>query len=202
MVTFSGNKSFLIAPRCPDSRCNAAAYCAASKREVDSKVLVPFYDKSPCVSPQAFLAEGSQLIGDVKVGANASIWFNAVLRADRGEIVVGEFSSIQDCCVLHGPVRVGDYVTCGHGAILHGAIVEDNCVVGMNAVVLDEAVVGHGSVVAAGAVVPQGMKIPPRSMVVGVPAKVIKEFPEENEGALRQMARAYFDFAKPHMKNK
>ncbi|MDD3718648.1 MAG: gamma carbonic anhydrase family protein [Actinomycetota bacterium] len=162
-------------------------------------MLVPYHDKSPRISPEAFLAEGSQLIGDVRVGANASIWYNAVLRADRGEIVVGEFSSIQDCCVLHGPVHVGNYVTCGHGAILHGATIEDNCVIGMNSVVLDETVVGHGSVVAAGAVVPQGMKIPARSMVAGVPAKVIKELPEDNEGALREMARAYFNFAKPHM---
>lgn len=162
-------------------------------------MLIPYYDKSPRVSPEAFLAEGSQLIGDVRVGANASIWYNAVLRADRGEIVVGDYSSIQDCCVLHGPVHVGDHVTCGHGAILHGATIEDNCVIGMNSVVLDGVVVGHGSIIAAGAVVPQGMSIPPRSMVVGVPAKVTKEFPEGNEQVLKDMATAYFDFARPHM---
>jgi len=162
-------------------------------------MLIPYRDKSPRVSPDAFLAEGARLIGDVKVGSHASIWYNAVLRADRGEIVVGEYTSIQDCCVLHGPVTVGNYVTCGHGAILHGATVEDNCVIGMNAVILDGAVVGHGSVVAAGAVVPQGMQIPPRSMVMGVPAKVTKELPEENEEKLRQTAQAYFEFARPHM---
>lgn len=161
-------------------------------------MLIPYRDKAPRVSPAAFLAEGSQLIGDVRVGDNASIWFNAVLRADRGDIVVGDYSSIQDCCVLHGPVHVGDHVTCGHGAILHGATVEDNCVIGMNAVVLDEAVVGHGSIVAAGAVVPQGTKIPPHSMVAGVPAKIIKELPEENEAQLREIATAYFEYARPH----
>ena len=162
-------------------------------------MLTTYYDKSPLVSPAAFLAEGCQLIGDVSIGANASIWYNAVLRADRGEIVVGDFTSIQDCCVLHGPVHVGRYVTCGHGAILHGATIEDSCVIGMNAVVLDNVVVGHGSIIAAGAVLPQGMNVPPHSMVVGVPAKVTKEFPEENEGALRDMAIAYFEFARPHM---
>jgi carbonic anhydrase/acetyltransferase-like protein (isoleucine patch superfamily) len=162
-------------------------------------MLISYYDRSPRVSPEAFLAEGAQLIGDIRVGDNASIWFNAVLRADRGEIVIGDFSSIQDCCVLHGPVHVGSHVTCGHGAILHGATIEDNCVIGMNAVVLDEVVVGHGSVVAAGAVVPQGMKIPPNSMVVGVPAKVVKELPEGNEEQLHEMATAYFEFARPHM---
>lgn len=163
-------------------------------------MLVSYRDKTPRVSPDAFLAEGAQLIGDVSVGSHSSIWYNAVLRADRGEIVVGEYSSIQDCCVLHGPVKVGNYVTCGHGAILHGATVEDNCVIGMNAVILDGVVVGRGSVVAAGAVVPQGMQIPPRSMVMGIPAKVTRELPEENEERLRQMAQAYFEFARPHMR--
>ncbi len=163
-------------------------------------MLIPYQDQSPRVSPQAFLAEGAMLIGNVRVGPNSSIWFNAVLRADRGEIAVGEWSSIQDCCVLHGPVRVGNNVTCGHAAVLHGATVEDNCVIGMNAVILDGAVIGHGSVVAAGAVVPQGMIVPPRSMVIGIPAKVTKVLPEENEQALKETATAYFEYARPHMK--
>lgn len=162
-------------------------------------MLIPYMDRVPRVSPQAYLAEGAMLIGDVRVGSNSSIWFNAVLRADRGEIVVGDWTSVQDCCVLHGPVHIGNHVTCGHACVLHGATVEDNCVIGMNAVVLDGVVVGHGSVVAAGAVVPQGMIIPPRSMVAGVPAKVVKELPEENEQVLKDMATAYFDFARPHM---
>lgn len=161
--------------------------------------LVAHKDRMPRVSPEAFLAEGARLIGDVRVGPNASIWYNAVLRADRGEILVGKFTSIQDCCVLHGPVKVGDHVTVGHGAILHGATVEDNCVIGMNAVVLDGVTVGHGSVIAAGAVVPQGTNVPPHSMVAGVPAKVVKELPPDNEEALKGMAVAYFDYARPHM---
>jgi carbonic anhydrase/acetyltransferase-like protein (isoleucine patch superfamily) len=162
-------------------------------------MLVEHKGHMPRVSPQAFLAEGAMLIGNVQVGPHASIWYNAVLRADRGEILVGEFTSIQDCCVLHGPVRVGDHVTVGHGAILHGATVEDNCVIGMNAVVLDGVTVGHGSVIAAGAVVPQGTNVPPHSMVAGVPAKVVKELPPNNEEALKEMAVAYFESARPHM---
>lgn len=164
-------------------------------------MLIAFYDKTPMVSPEAFLAEGAMLIGDVRVKSFSSIWYNAVLRADRGEIVVGEYSSIQDCCVLHGPVHVGDYVTVGHGAVLHGATVEEDCVVGMKSVVLDEVVVGHGSIIAAGAVVPQGMRIPPLTMVAGVPCKVVKEFTPENERALREIAKAYFEFARPHLPN-
>ena len=162
-------------------------------------MLIPHNDRAPRVSPEAFLAEGARLIGDVRIGPNSSIWYNAVLRADRGEIVVGEYSSIQDCCVCHGPVHVGSHVTVGHGAILHGATVEDNSVIGMNSVVLDGTLVGHGSVVAAGAVVPQGMKIPPHSMVVGIPAKVTKELTPENEEVLHDIAAAYFEFARPHM---
>lgn len=162
-------------------------------------MLIPFYDQAPQVSPDAFLADGCMLIGNVKVGPNANIWYNAALRADRGEIVVGDFSSIQDCCVLHGPVNVGSHVIVGHGAILHGATVEDNCVIGMNAVVLDNATIGHGSVVAAGAVVPQGMQVPPHAMVAGVPAKIIKELPAENEEVFKKMATDYFEFARPHM---
>jgi carbonic anhydrase/acetyltransferase-like protein (isoleucine patch superfamily) len=163
------------------------------------KMLIPFYDQKPEVSPEAFLAEGAKLIGNVKVGPNANIWYNAALRADRGEIVVGDYSSIQDCCVLHGPVQVGSHVIVGHAAVLHGATIEDNCVIGMNAVVLDNAVVGHGSVVAAGAVVAQGMQVPPHSMVAGVPAKVMKELPAENEEVFRKMATDYFEFARPHL---
>ncbi len=162
-------------------------------------MLIPFRDKTPQVSKDAFIAEGAKLIGPVNVASKVSIWFNAVLRADRGEIVVGEGSSIQDCCVLHGPVTVGKYVTVGHAAVLHGAVVEDNCVIGMNSVILDGANIGHGSVVAAGAVVPEGMIVPPRSLVRGVPAKVAREFPEEMEKNLHDIAAAYFEFAKPHM---
>lgn len=162
-------------------------------------MLIPYRDQMPQVSPGAFLADGAMLIGNVTVGPNANIWYNAVLRADRGEIIVGDFSSVQDCCVLHGPVQVGSHVIVGHAAVLHGATIEDNCVIGMNAVVLDNANVGHGSIVAAGAVVAQGMQVPPRSMVAGVPAKIVKELPAENEEFLRKMATDYFEFARPHM---
>jgi carbonic anhydrase/acetyltransferase-like protein (isoleucine patch superfamily) len=162
-------------------------------------MLIPYRDDTPDVDPEAFIAEGARLIGKVKVAPHSSIWYNAVLRADRGEIVVGEYTSVQDCCVLHGPVKLGSHVTVGHGAVLHGAVVEDRCVVGMNSVVLDGVVVGHGSVIAAGAVVPQGMRIPPSSLVMGVPAKVTKQLPPENEKALEEMAEAYFEFARPHM---
>lgn len=128
------------------------------------------------ISPTAWVAPGAVLRGNVTIGDGVSIWYNAVLRADQESISIGRGSNVQDACVLHGDpghnITVGEQVTIGHGAILHGCTVEDHCLIGMNAVVLDLAVVGEGSIVGAGAVVSAGMVIPPRSLVVGVPAKV------------------------------
>lgn len=164
-------------------------------------MLIPYNEKRPSVAEEAFVAPGAMLIGPVSVGRRSTVWFNAVLRADRGEIVVGEETSIQDCSVLHGPVSVGSYVTVGHGAILHGAVIEDNVLVGMNSVVLDDSRIGHGSIVAAGAVVPERMEVPPHSLVAGVPARVIKQLPPEQEEGLRAVAAFYYAFAEPHMES-
>jgi carbonic anhydrase/acetyltransferase-like protein (isoleucine patch superfamily) len=163
---------------------------------------IPYLEKEPSVAEDAYIAPGAMLIGPVSVGRRSTIWFNAVLRADRGEIIVGEETSIQDCSVLHGPVSVGSYVTVGHGVILHGAVIEDNVIVGMNSVVLDDARIGHGSIVAAGAVVPERMEVPPHSLVAGVPAKIIKQLPEEQEQGIRAIAVSYYAFAEPHMESK
>ncbi len=163
---------------------------------------IPYMGKEPWVADDAYVAPGAMLIGQVSVGKRSTIWFNAVLRADRGDITVGEETSIQDCSVLHGPVTVGNYVTVGHGTILHGTVIEDNCIVGMNSVVLDDARIGHGSVVAAGAVVPERMEVPPHSLVAGVPAKIIKQLPEEQEDVLHAIAQSYYAFAEPHMESK
>ncbi len=138
----------------------------------------------PKIHPSAWVAPGAFLRGDVTVGEQVSIWYNAVLRADQETIAVGKGSNIQDNCVLHGDagcdVTVGEFVTVGHGAILHGCTVEDKCLIGMNAVVLDHAVVGAGSIVGAGAVVSAGTIIPPKSLVVGIPAKVKKTLTDED----------------------
>lgn len=163
---------------------------------------ISYMGREPKVADDAYIAPGAMLIGPVSVGKRSTIWFNAVLRADRGEITIGEETSIQDCSVLHGPVIVGDYVTVGHGTVLHGTVIEDNCIVGMNSVVLDDARIGHGSVVAAGAVVPERMEVPPHSLVAGVPAKVIKQLPEEQEQALHAIALSYYAFAEPHLESK
>lgn len=132
----------------------------------------------------AWVAPGAHLLGDVTLGEQTSVWYNAVLRGDQESITIGKASNIQDCCVLHGDagndVVVGDYVTVGHSAVLHGCTVEDHCIIGMGAVVLDHALVGAGSIVGAGAVVSAGTVIPPRSLVVGIPGKVKKTLTEED----------------------
>ena len=148
------------------------------------------------IHPTAWVAPGAILRGDITLGEQVSIWYNAVLRADQETITVGKGSNIQDNCVLHGDpgnhIVVGENVTVGHGAILHGCTVEDQCLIGMNAVVLDNTVIGKGSIVGAGAVVGSGQTIPPRSLVLGVPAKVKKTLTEEESAGNLENVEEYF----------
>lgn len=147
------------------------------------------------IHEKAWIAPGAVIRGDVSLAEGVSVWYHAVLRADQETITVGKNSNIQDCCVLHGDaghdVTVGENVTVGHSAILHGCTVEDNCLIGMGAVVLDFAVIGAGSIVGAGSVVPAGMVIPPKSLVVGIPAKVKKTLGDEAEADILRNMREY-----------
>lgn len=158
--------------------------------------------KEPQVDPEAFTAPTSVVIGDVTLHAGASVWYGAVLRADFGPIVIGADSNIQDNCTLHVdpgfPITVGERVSVGHNAVLHGATVEDDCLIGMGATVLNGAVIGAGSLVAAQALVPQGMQVPPGSLVAGVPAKVKRPLTEEERQGLTLNGTFYVDLAKTH----
>lgn len=147
----------------------------------------------------AWIAPSAVVKGTVTLGEQVSVWFNAAVRGIGMGITVGNYSNIQDCVVIHGDIGndvvIGDYVSLGHGAVLHGCTVEDHCIIGMNAVVLDGAHIGKGSIVGAGAVVPAGAQIPPNSLVVGMPAKVKRSLsPEEVEGNI-QNAKEYMAFA-------
>jgi carbonic anhydrase/acetyltransferase-like protein (isoleucine patch superfamily) len=147
------------------------------------------------IHEDTFVAPSADVVGEVTVGAGSSIWYQAVLRGDMAPITIGEHSNIQDGCLLHVangfPLQVGNYVTVGHGAILHGCTVEDGVLIGMGAIVLDGAVIGEGSIIGAGALVPEGKVIPPRSLVVGVPGKVIRELDDTKAAGLITHAKNY-----------
>lgn len=157
--------------------------------------LIPFDRVLPVVDPTAFLADNATLVGRVTVKAGASIWFGAVMRGDTDDLVLGERSNLQDNVVVHAdpgsPAIIGDGVSVGHGAVVHGCRIDDDCLIGMNATVLNGAVIGAESLVAAGAVVLEGTVIPPRSLVAGVPAKVRRELTEDEIAAIRRNADGY-----------
>lgn len=142
-----------------------------------------FEGKSPVINEKTYIAEGGQVIGDVAMDEYSSIWHNTVVRGDVSYIKIGKYSNIQDNSVVHVaddcPTIIGDYVTVGHGAILHGCKIEDHCLIGMGSVVLNGSVVGRGSIIAAGAVIKENQIIPPYSLVVGMPGKIIRAIPEK-----------------------
>ncbi|GHH50375.1 gamma carbonic anhydrase family protein [Streptomyces candidus] len=158
--------------------------------------------KQPRLAPGAFAAPTSVVVGEVTMAEGASLWYHAVLRADCGPIVLGADSNIQDNCTVHVdpgfPVTVGERVSVGHNAVLHGCTVEDDVLIGMGATVLNGAHIGAGSLVAAQALVPQGMRVPPGSLVAGVPAKVRRELTEEEREGLKVNALMYRDLAQQH----
>ncbi|MFJ6636110.1 gamma carbonic anhydrase family protein [Streptomyces sp. NPDC091376] len=158
--------------------------------------------KEPHIAPEAFTAPTSVVIGEVTMEAGASVWYHTVLRADCGPIVLGADSNIQDNCTVHVdpgfPVTVGERVSVGHNAVLHGCTVEDDVLVGMGATVLNGAHIGAGSLVAAQALVPQGMRVPPGSLVAGVPAKIRRELTDEEREGIKLNAAMYLELAKNH----
>ncbi len=152
----------------------------------------------PRIAESAFIAASADLIGDVEIHQDVSIWYQVVLRGDIGPIQVGRHSNIQDGSVLHSvtgvPVNVGEWVTVGHRAILHGCTVEDHCLVGMGAIVLNGARVGEGSIVAAGALVLEDTVIPPGSLYVGVPAKLRRKLNDEDRAFIDAHAGHYLEY--------
>jgi carbonic anhydrase/acetyltransferase-like protein (isoleucine patch superfamily) len=163
--------------------------------DLSRPTLVAFDGAEPDVSDSAWVSGGATLIGSVVIGARSSVWFATVLRADLDRIVVGEETNLQDGVVVHAdpgfPVSVGDRVSVGHRAVIHGCEVEDDVLIGMGAVVLNGAHIGHGSLVAAGAVVLEGTTVPPRSLVAGVPAKVRRQLTDDEVAGVRSNAAAY-----------
>jgi len=147
-------------------------------------MLIPFKDKKPNVHDTVFLAPGSYVIGDVQVGKETSIWFNAVLRGDEDAIIIGDRCSIQDNATIHlfegSPVVVEEEVTVGHNVILHGCTIKKRCIIGMGSTILDGAVIGEECIIGANTLIPSNKIIPPRSLVLGSPGKVVRDLTKKD----------------------
>ncbi len=162
--------------------------------------IISYGDKLPVLDQTVFVAPGARIIGRVVIGAYSSIWYNVVIRGDADEVSIGSGTNIQDGAVLHedggSPLVIGDNVTVAHHATLHGCHVGDGAMIGMGAIVLSGAVIGEHSVVGAGSLVLGGKEIPPCSLVMGSPAKVVRELTPEDIDNFGKMARRYRDRAR------
>jgi carbonic anhydrase/acetyltransferase-like protein (isoleucine patch superfamily) len=153
----------------------------------------------PKIAQSAYVDRSAQVIGDVIVGERASVWCNTSIRGDVNTITIGDDSNVQDNTVMHGelnayPVVVGKRVTIGHSAVIHGCVIEDDCLIGIGSIILNGARVGMGTVIAAGALVPEEMQIPPNSMVMGVPAKIRRQVTDEEHARFRENAQRYLKY--------
>lgn len=159
------------------------------------KQLDTFLRRQPRLGKNVYIARGAHVLGDVKLGAHSSVWYGAVLRGDINRIVVGHHSNVQDNAVLHladdYACILGNYVTVGHSAIVHACKVGDEVLIGMGAVILDGAVIGKQSLIGAKALVKQGMKIPPGSLVLGAPAKIVRKLTPAERADLKHWATKY-----------
>jgi carbonic anhydrase/acetyltransferase-like protein (isoleucine patch superfamily) len=154
------------------------------------------------IDPTAFIARGAIVLGDVQLGRDSSVWYNAVIRGDTDRIVIGDETNIQDLTMVHAdpgvPCLVGPRVTVGHRVILHGCIVEEDCLIGMGAILLNGVRVGKGSVIGAGAVLVEGMEVPPGSLVLGVPGRVVRPVGEGMLERIEHSWRHYVQQANGH----
>jgi carbonic anhydrase/acetyltransferase-like protein (isoleucine patch superfamily) len=159
--------------------------------------------RTPRIAGSAFIAESADIIGEVDIAENASVWFQAVLRGDIEPIRIGAHSNIQDGSIVHTmdgwPVVVGDWVTVGHRAVLHGCTIEGHCLIGMGAIVLNNVHVGEGSIVAAGAVVPEKTQIPPRSLYMGVPARFVRQLTDSIRVFIDMHATHYLQYKESYL---
>lgn len=165
----------------------------------------PHHGVTPRIHPSCYIDQSAQVIGDVEIGENSSVWMNAVIRGDVFAIRIGNNSNVQDCCVLHGMrykygVNLGDWVTVGHSVTLHGCTVENHCLIGMGAIVLNNAKIGQGCIIAAGTVIPEGTVVEPYSLWMGVPGKFKKRIDDEaSQQMILQYAKNYVDYTREYL---
>ncbi len=168
-------------------------------------MIYPFGNKKPSIPKNAFIAETACVIGDVSIGEKSSVWFNSVIRGDRGKIRIGKGCNIQDSVVIHADesdAEIGNSVTIGHGCVMHGCIVKNNALIGMNATVLHGAEIGEFSIVGAGALVPPGHKIPANSVVLGLPCKEVRTTTDEDLELIRSTLKNYEKLTEEYLKMK
>jgi gamma-carbonic anhydrase len=161
--------------------------------------VLPYRGMHPEIHETVFLADGARVIGDVRIGANSSIWFNAVVRGDVCPIRIGERTNVQDNVTLHvtrdtGPLEIGNDITIGHGAVLHGCTVQNNVLIGMGAILLDHCIIEPWSVVAAGSLVKQGFRVPSGMLVAGVPARVVRAITDKERTNLTESPQNYLRY--------
>ena len=161
----------------------------------------------PVIPSSSYVDISAQVLGEVTLGEQSSVWMNAVLRGDVHSIRIGAQSNVQDCAVLHGmrheyQVIVGDWVTIGHNATVHGCVIEDACLIGMGATILNNARIGEGSIIAAGAVVPESTVVPPNTLWAGVPAKQRRTLDSKERDGILQYARNYLDYTANYLKER
>lgn len=170
-------------------------------------MIASFFGKEPKIPASAWIAETAAVLGDVTLGEHASIWFHVVVRGDVHWIRIGDYTNVQDGSVLHVtnglfPLSIGSYVTIGHKVLLHGCTVNDHCLIGMGAILLDNAEVGEGCIVAAGALLPPGKKYPPNHLILGSPAKAVRELrPGEREHMIEQGWKNYHSYVAEYRKS-
>ncbi|MCM3880846.1 MAG: gamma carbonic anhydrase family protein [Vicinamibacterales bacterium] len=167
-------------------------------------MLRPFRAIHPKVNPTAYIDESAQVIGDVEIGDESSVWMNVVIRGDVNTIRIGHRTNIQDATVIHvmrgtHPTTIGSDVTVGHAAILHGCTIHDRVLIGMGAMLLNGAEIGEDSIVAAGSLVPEGKRFPPRSMLMGRPAALKRELTDVEVASIRDYAQRYVGYRKDYM---
>lgn len=161
-----------------------------------------YLSQQPRIHDSALVAKSSVLTGAVVIGENSSVWPMCVLRADINTIEIGRGSNIQDGTIIHladdHGVKIGDFVTVGHAAMIHACTIEDACLIGMRATILDGATIGKGSIVGAGALVTKGTEVPPGSLVMGMPAKVVRQLNEQEQADIRKLSQKYVQVAAEH----
>jgi carbonic anhydrase/acetyltransferase-like protein (isoleucine patch superfamily) len=157
----------------------------------------PYLGHTPVIPASCYVDISAQILGDVTLGEHASVWMNAVLRGDVHSIRLGANSNVQDCAVI-----VGDWVTIGHNATVHGCVIEDTCLIGMGAVILNGARIGEGSIIAAGALIPEGTVVPPRTLWAGLPAKQRRELGDKDREQILMYASNYLDYTNTYLEER